>query len=98
MKANLQNELTLLERFIAPNSGVFKLIQKIGIVLGILGAVILSADQQGVQIPALVSFLGSQASFISGLLASSIGVTAVAVSQFSVDFEAYKRKHELDNV
>ncbi|GAB3790213.1 hypothetical protein GCM10028818_60010 [Spirosoma horti] len=98
MQTTVQNELSFIQRLTAPNSGIFKLIQKIGVVLGILGAAILAAEQKGIEIPGLVSFIGNQAAFISGIIASAIGATAIGVSQLSVDFEAYAKEHELDNV
>jgi len=91
MNQNVIDSLSLIERLGAPTPKLFKTIRNGGILLGLLGGAILGAEEQGINLPALVPFIGGKASLIAGLIAS-------LTAQLAVDSEGYKKDHELDNV
>jgi len=66
-------DLTLAQRVVAPTPKFFKTIRKIGLILGILGAAILTAP---VSLPAVVVTIGGYLA-VAGGVATSVAQTAV---------------------
>lgn len=98
MQKSVQNELGLLERLTAPTPKLFQYIRLAGIILATLGATLLGLQQQGIPIPAVLTSLIGKGSAILGAITGTAGAVAIAIAQITVDFDALKKKQELDNI
>jgi len=71
---NNTSELTLAQRVVAPTPKFFKTIRSIGLILGVIGAAILTAP---VALPAVVVSIGGYLA-VAGGVATSVAQTAVS--------------------
>ncbi len=81
---NLQDSLTLAQRLQAPTPKFFRVLRRIGVIVGAAGAAIMAAP---VALPAAVVAIG-------GYLVTA-GTVIAAVSSTTVDFQQLK-KHQND--
>ncbi|MBB3842194.1 hypothetical protein FHS57_006225 [Runella defluvii] len=86
-----QNKIGLVERITAPTPKIFTIIRNIGVILAAVSAAVLAVEQQGIQLPEIVSLLSEKAAWISGLIAA-------IVAQLTVDFKALNSKNALTSV
>lgn len=86
-----QNQLGLVERLAAPTPKIFAIIRNIGVILAAVSAAILAIQEQGIQLPEIVSILTEKAAWISGLIAALI-------SQLTVDFKKMNASNALASV
>lgn len=86
-----QNKLSVTERITAPTPKLFTIIRNIGIVLAALSAAVIAIQEQGVQLPEIVTLLTEKAAWISGLIAALI-------SQLTVDFKKLSGQSVLNSV
>ncbi|WP_461139371.1 hypothetical protein [Spirosoma pomorum] len=85
---NLQEELSLLERFKAPTPGLFKTIRNGGIVLASLAAAVLGLEAKGVIVPDSIEMVAS-------LIVTVTGTIAALVAQLTVNLPEYEIKKAL---
>lgn len=87
-----QDDLTAVERFLAPTPKFQNIIQIIGVFIGLLGATLMKLEADNlVVLPFWLSWIATKATVIS----AAIGTI---VAQFSVDYKAKAKAEILDKV
>jgi hypothetical protein len=86
-----QDELSAVERLTAPTPKFQQNIQIIAILLGIIGAALMKVQENGIDWPVWVSWIGSKITIISS-------VVATLIAQFSVDYKEKAAKEALSNI
>ena len=86
-----QNDLSLLERFVAPTPKLFALIRNIGVILAMASMAIKTLPEQGIALPDAVLFFADKAYALAG-------VVAALVAQFTVDFKAHAKDQLLSKI
>lgn len=75
-----QEKISITERLTAPTPTLFAIIRNVGIALATLSGAVVALQNQGIQLPEIVTVLSEKALWISGLIAA-------AVSQLTVDYK-----------
>ncbi len=78
-----QNQLSIVERIVAPTPPLFAWIRNIGIILAAIAGAIISVEEQGVELPEIVKIIADRIVLVSG-------VVVALVSQLAVDFSKLK--------
>ena len=86
-----QNELSVVERIAAPTPPLFAWIRNIGAVLAAVAGAVLALQEQGVQLPEIVTIIADKALLVSGVIAA-------LVSQLTVDFSKLAEKNIFEKV
>lgn len=86
-----QNNLSVVERIAAPTPPLFAIIRNIGIVLAALAGAVMAVQQQGVQLPEIVTTIADKVVLVSGVIPA-------LVSQLTVDFSKLAEKNIFEKV
>ncbi|GAB3990406.1 hypothetical protein GCM10028807_17500 [Spirosoma daeguense] len=86
--SNVQDELSTLERLLAPTPVYFRAIQIMAIILGAIGAVIYQLASV-TTLPEWVQFMGDRATL-------AVEFVLIFFPQLAVDFKALAKKKELE--
>lgn len=78
-------DLPIIERMKAPTPKLFAIIRNIGITLAAVAGAVMGLQEQGVQLPEIVTI-------IAGKVTAVAGIIAALVSQLTVDYSALSTK------
>jgi len=82
----MQNQdLPIMDRIKAPTPKLFAIIRNIGIALATVAGAVMGLQEQGVQLPEIVTI-------IAGKVTAVAGIIAAIVSQLTVDYSALSTK------
>lgn len=82
----MQNQdLPIMDRIKAPTPKLFAIIRNIGITLATVAGAVMGLQEQGVQLPEIVTAIAGKATVIAGIIAA-------LVSQLTVDYSALSTK------
>ena len=96
-----QNKLSLVERATAPTPPLFAWIRNIGVILAALAGAVITMQEQGVQLPEIVTVVADRVVVVSGIIAAIVSQLTVDFSKlaqekiFSKVAEATKKKPQL---
>lgn len=77
----MQNQdIPIVDRLLAPTPKLFAIIRNIGIALATIAGAVMGLQEQGIQLPEIITNLAGKATVIAGIIAA-------LVSQLTVDYE-----------